>query len=66
MARPTLDYTPTKVVIPASPKLVAYLDMLVEKEAYGASRPEVAKTACWRLIEELQKGQILDKIPDEK
>lgn len=39
--------------------------MLVRKEAYGASRPEVAKTACWRLIEELQKAQILDQIKDD-
>ena len=66
MARPTLDYTPTKVVILASPKLVAYLDLLVKKESYGASRPEVAKTACWRFIEELQKGTLLKQLPDEE
>jgi hypothetical protein len=65
MARPSLEYRPIRVVISASPKLAAYLDMLVRKEAYGASRPEVAKTACWRLIEELQKAQILDQIKDD-
>jgi hypothetical protein len=65
MARPSLEYRPVRVVISASPKLAAYLDILVGKEAYGTSRPEVAKTACWRLIEELQKAQILDQIKDD-
>jgi hypothetical protein len=65
MARPTLPYTPTKIVIQASPKLVAYLDLLIKKEAYGSSRPEVARSACWRLIEELQKGRLLDQLADE-
>jgi hypothetical protein len=65
MARPTLDYAPIKVVISASPKLIAYIDALVKKEAYGTTRPEVVKTACWRLIEELQKGNILKQVPDE-
>jgi hypothetical protein len=65
MGRPSLDYRPVRVVISASPKLARYLDMLVRKEAYGTSRPEVARTACWRLVEELQKSQILDQIKDD-
>jgi len=65
MARPTLTYTPTRVVIQASPKLVAYLDAMIAKEAYGGSRPEVAKAACWRMIEDLIAKRILDQIPDE-
>lgn len=66
MARPTLDYIPVKVVIQASPRLVTYLDILVKKEAYGNSRPEVAKAAAWRLIEDLIGKGVLAQIPDEE
>lgn len=66
MARPALDYIPTKVVIQASPKLIAYLDLLVKKEAYGNTRPEVAKAAIWRLVEDLIGKNFLKEIPDEQ
>jgi hypothetical protein len=65
MGRPTLRYKPTKVVIPASPLLVAYLEALMKKEMYGSSRPEVAKTLCWRMIEDLIGRGIVDQIKDD-
>jgi hypothetical protein len=52
MGRPRKQHPSTPVEIQASPKLLAYLDILIRKEAYGGSRPEVAKQLCWRMIEE--------------
>jgi hypothetical protein len=65
MARPSLAYTPTQVVLQASPLLVSYLDALKKKQMYGNSRPAVATTLCWRMIEDLIRGGILVEIHEE-
>jgi hypothetical protein len=49
------------VSITATPKLVEYLDDLVDEEGYGNSKAEVARTLVWRGIEDLIKGRILDR-----
>jgi hypothetical protein len=50
------------VPITATPKLVAYIDALIDEEGYGNSRAEVARTLCWRMIEQLTTGGTLKQI----
>jgi predicted transcriptional regulator len=53
MGRPRNRHKSVEVPVTASPKLVAYLDALVEEEGYGNSKAEVARTLIWRSIEDL-------------
>jgi len=62
MARPRNKHKSTEVPITATPKLVAYLEALIEEEGYGNSRAEVARTLCWRMIEQLRSARILKTI----
>jgi hypothetical protein len=50
------------VPITATPKLVAYFDALIAEEGYGNSRAEVARTLCWRMIEQLTAGGTIERI----
>ena len=61
MARPKLPYTPTNVVIRASPKLAAYLDDIKAEEGHGNSRPAIAESLIWRGIEDLISKGIIDR-----
>jgi hypothetical protein len=60
--RPPNKHKPIEVPITATPKLVAYLDALIDEEGYGNSRAEVARTLCWRMIEQLTAGSTLKQI----
>jgi hypothetical protein len=62
MGRPKNKHPSTEVPITATPKLVAYLNALVDEEGYGTSRAEVARTLVWRGVEDLIKGRILEQI----
>lgn len=62
MARPKLPYTPISVTIRASPKLAAYLDLVIDEEGHGNSRPAVAESLVWRGIEELISRGVLNRI----
>jgi hypothetical protein len=48
--------------VAATPKLIAYLEALVSEEGYGNTRAEVARTLCWRMIEQLIRDKILEQI----
>jgi hypothetical protein len=60
--RPRNKHKAVEVPITATPKLVAYLDALIAEEGYGNSRAEVARTLCWRMIEQLTTGGTLQQI----
>jgi len=62
MARPRNKHKSSEVPITASPKLVAYLEALVEEEGYGNTKAEVARNLCWRMIEVLISNGILTQI----
>jgi len=46
----------------ATPKLLSYLEALIQEEGFGKSRPEVAENLCWRMIEELIRVGTLTRI----
>ena len=51
---------PTKAVeVAATPKLLAYLDRLVEMEGYGNSRAEVARGFVWKEVNRLLEVKLL-------
>lgn len=50
------------IQIKKTPKLMAYLEKLVEEEGYGTDPTKVANTLVWRGIEELISKGILDRV----
>jgi hypothetical protein len=63
--RPKNKHKPVEVPITATPKLAAYLEALIDAEGYGNTRAEVARTLCWRMVEQLIRDGILTKIHGE-
>ena len=60
--RPKNKHPSTEVRMRATPKLLAYFEALIDEEGFGETRPEVAETLCWRMIEELIRAGTLTRI----
>jgi hypothetical protein len=62
MARPRNQHPSVSITITATPKLVHYLEDIVQEEGYGATPSEIARNLVWRGIEELiAKGIITQR-----
>jgi hypothetical protein len=62
MGRPQNLHKKATIEIQASPKLVAYLDQLMQMEGFGETRPEIVKKFVWDGINQL----LLDKRVKQK
>lgn len=63
MARPENPHKTKAVKITATPKLVAYLEDLIQEEGYGHSKAEIARTLVWRGVEDLISKGVLTRRP---
>lgn len=61
LGRPKNRYKSVTVTITATPKLVQYLDDLIEEEGFGNSRAEIAKNFVWKEINRLISAGNLDR-----
>jgi hypothetical protein len=51
--RPKAEEPPIPIEVSCEPKLVAYLDELVQMQGFGTSRPAVARAFIWKEIHRL-------------
>jgi hypothetical protein len=60
------DSESKRIEFAAEDKLVAYIDMLLEKEGFGNSRGEVARNFVWKEINRLIEAGRLKEIDSEE
>ena len=62
MARPRNPEATVLLEVGFSPKTIKYLDILRDKEGFGATRPEIVRNFVWKEINRLLETNRLKEI----